>query len=175
MDNIQLTYKEKSEVKEKLPVVIFLDNLTDPRNTGMIFRLSDAFAIKEIYLGGTTPAPPNIKIKRTARGTEKLVPFQKTKESTEVLKALKKEGYRLIALEITTSSKDIKDFDFKPYTRICIIAGSEEHGISQEVLEIADDTLHIEMLGHGLSMNVSNSVAIMIYEATKHLIRKSNS
>ena len=171
MENLQLTYKEKSTIKNKLPIVIFLDNLNDPRNTGMIFRLADAFGVSELILSENTPAPPSVKLKRTARGTDKIVRYKKVDDKIAAITSLKNNGYTLLSLEITQRSKDIKAFNFKQLDKICIIAGSEEHGISKELLEISDETIHIEMIGTGLSMNVANALAIMLYETSKHFLK----
>jgi 23S rRNA (guanosine2251-2'-O)-methyltransferase len=55
--------------------------------------------------------------------------------------------------------------DFK--TPVAIVMGSEESGISQSILNIADQQLKIPLLGNIESLNVSVSAALMMYEAIR--------
>lgn len=166
MKNIQLDHNAHKKSLVKYPVSILLDNVLDGSNVGTVFRLSDALGVEKIYLCKETPIPPNKLIKKTSRSTEKYVKFEYSESSLEVINKLKLQGYIIIALEITNKSISIRDFDFSQYSKICIIAGSEISGISEAVLEVVDYTVNIPMIGVNSSMNISNSVAIAIYEIT---------
>jgi 23S rRNA (guanosine2251-2'-O)-methyltransferase len=52
-------------------------------------------------------------------------------------------------------------------TPTAIVMGSEESGISQTILNIADQKLKIPLFGKIESLNVSVSAALMIYEAVR--------
>ncbi len=167
--NKQITFYDKNYTVKNFPAVIVLDNLNDPRNVGIILRLADSFGIREIYACGSTPVPPNTIIKRTARAAEKHLNIVKFQNVTDALNILKAEKYSLVALEYTTKSDSIRNFDFTKSEKTAIIAGSEETGVSDETLKIADHTCHITQFGHGLSLNVSSALAIALYEITSQL------
>jgi 23S rRNA (guanosine2251-2'-O)-methyltransferase len=56
----------------------------------------------------------------------------------------------------------------------CIIMGSEEDGISGEYLKLSKHKVRIPMLGNIESLNVSVATGMILYEATRQRILKSN-
>jgi len=57
MDELNRLSVEKFIELDKLPVICILDNIRSQHNIGSIFRTSDAFRIKELYLCGITATP----------------------------------------------------------------------------------------------------------------------
>ncbi len=55
-------YKEK----EKLPLIVILDDVRSLHNVGSVFRTSDAFLVKKLYLCGITAVPPHPEMHKTA-------------------------------------------------------------------------------------------------------------
>ena len=53
--------------------------------------------------------------------------------------------------------------------KVALIVGNEISGISEELLKLADNRLHITMFGRNSSMNVAQSAGIALYEITKSL------
>ena len=68
LENRELERKSIEDFKEaqKTPLVIVLDDIRSLHNIGSVFRTSDAFLIKKIYLCGITAIPPNKEIHKTA-------------------------------------------------------------------------------------------------------------
>ncbi len=83
----------------KLPVVILLDHVRSQNNVGSVFRTSDAFRIEKIFLCGITSTPENREVHKTALGAEDAVDWEYVKDTTEAVDRLKKEGYRIFAIE----------------------------------------------------------------------------
>ena len=54
------------------------------------------------------------------------------------------------------------------------VMGSEEKGISKEVLKLCDEQLAIPMIGHIESLNVSAAAAVMLYEVVRQRIGPEN-
>ncbi len=172
MKNKQLTFSdERSDFEQRLahinanrhPVSLLLDQLGDARNIGSAFRLADAANLECLYLYNCPIAPTDKRINRTARSTQKYVPFQTLSSLNDILKL--KKTHQIIALEVTSQSQ--------PYTAIkiqqptIIIIGAENEGVSAAVLQLADATVHIPMYGLNTSMNVINAASI----ATFHFIQ----
>ena len=88
----QLTHSETDWQAIQHPLILACDNWKDPRNIGMAFRLADAFGVQEIWLGGDSPTPPNKKISKTARSTDKWIPFRSFPDLPEALSQAKING-----------------------------------------------------------------------------------
>jgi tRNA G18 (ribose-2'-O)-methylase SpoU len=164
MKNVQLGHSDHQTRSVKYPISLLLNDFESPANVGSIFRLADAFGIEKIYLTGTTPVPPNRKMMRTSRATEKFVPYEYDESGVDVVAALKSKGYKIISLEITSSSKDIRQLKISNKDKLCLILGSENEGVNPRLLTLSDETIHIPMLGENSSINVASACAIAVFE-----------
>lgn len=167
MENRQLDYSAHTPSAKKYPLCLLAHDMHVPMNVGSLFRIADAFGAERIYLTGTSLVPPNPKIKKTSRSTEKYVPFEYASDPVGVVSRLRQHGYRIVCLEITNKSIHIKNLKIKGGEKICLILGSEDKGIAEELLNTADETVHIPMLGINSSMNVASACAIALYEITR--------
>ncbi len=170
---MQLTHAEHKPSNNKFPLCIVADNISSPNNVGSLFRLCDAMGIKKLYLCGNTAVPPNSKINKTSRSTEKHVDFEYHSSAENLVTKLKASNYLIISLEITTTSVAINSPSFSNAPAdnqpICLILGSENTGINQALLNMSDITTHIKMHGNNSSMNVISAASIACYEITKNL------
>ncbi|WP_046561696.1 TrmH family RNA methyltransferase [Kangiella geojedonensis] len=171
MSNRQLEHTDHLEgqdkkKKSKRQISLLAHDITVPMNVGSLFRISDALGIEKIYLSGETPTPPNNKIRKTSRSTEKYVPFETIENPVEVIQQLKQENCLIIALEITSDSIPLQELKLEQDQKVCLVLGSENTGVSQELLELSDITTHIPMLGKNSSMNVATACGIAVYGLT---------
>lgn len=169
MKTTQLDHKQHIPGTKKYPLCLLAHNIDTPINIGSFFRIADALGIEKIYLTGSSTPPPHAKINKTSRGTEKYVAYTYEKNPLDIVLALKKAAYKIISLEITSTSISLEDFSINSGEKICLILGAENHGVSQELLDASDVSLHIPMLGNNSSMNVANACAIACYALTKKL------
>lgn len=169
MKNIQLDHTHHENSYKKFPLSFLAHDMDIPMNVGSLFRIADALGVEKIYLTGNSIIPPNSKIKKTARSTEKYVPFSYEKNPIQVVEHLKAAGYRIISLELTNVSIDIRELDAKPNDKICLVIGSENKGVCQELLNVSDETVHIPMLGFNSSMNVAAACSIATFEILRRL------
>jgi len=136
-------------------------------NVGSLFRIADALGVEKIHLTGRSPVPPNDKLRKTSRAAEKYVPFSQAADPLPVLRELKAAGYRIISLELTSASIDIRQLAVGASDRICLVLGSENAGVSQALLNHSEQTVHIPMRGRHSSMNVATACAIATFEITR--------
>ena len=113
MGNIQLDHIAHKSTSLKYPLCFLANDIDVPMNIGSFFRIADALGVEKIYLTGNSLLPPNPKIKKTSRATEKYVPYSYEKDALAVVKMLKESGYKIVSLEIASASVDIKDFSVK--------------------------------------------------------------
>ena len=166
---MQRTHYNSVFKKRQNPIVIVCDNIQDGRNLGGILRAADAFGVKHIYIcGNRTELDKNVR--RTSRSSENSVSFSFESSTLEILKSLKSDGHKIIALEITESSKDLMTFGIPREDEIALVIGSENFGISEDALKIADSHYHINMFGQNSSMNVVQATSIALYELSRHFL-----
>ncbi len=165
--NTQLNHGHHQTKTAKYSLCILADNINVPMNIGSLFRIADALGVEHIFLSGTSLVPPNKKITKTSRSTEKYVAFSYDPDPVEVVMKLREQGYTIISLELSSCSIDVKDLNVTKDEKICLIVGSENRGVSQALLDISDKTVHITMMGRNSSMNVATAAAIAVYEITR--------
>ncbi len=170
-DNVQLTHEEHQQSGFRFPLSIIANDINDPLNVGGLFRLSDALGIEMLYLCGGTPTPPNAKIKKTSRSTEKNVAYVYQSDAAALVTELKASGILIVALEITSSSIAITSDAFEKAldhgVPVCLIPGSENTGVSESLLSLADLSVHIPMYGNNSSMNIVSATSIACFEITR--------
>jgi len=165
---MQLDHYSTHFTPKKFPITLVCDQVSNAPNIGSLFRTADAFGIEKLIFCGNEISMGR-KMSKTSRATEKYVSFEMASDISETLSELKKNGYFLIALEITEDSSDLKAFNFPKQQPIAIIIGEENFGISESVLEQMDAVLHITMFGQNSSMNVVQATSVALYEITKQL------
>lgn len=163
----QLSHRECQHQAVKFPVAVLADDFDDPMNVGSVFRLCDALGVEKLYLTGASPLPSNRKVVKTSRSTEQYVDYEYCADAVGMVNELKRSGYTIIGLEITSCSVDLRTIDFSRMEKICLIAGAEGTGIKQALLDCCDLTVHIAMRGMNSSMNVATACAIALYEITR--------
>ena len=166
---MQKTHESTKFEKKRFPVILVLDGIASPANLGSLFRLADAFNIEKIISCGSSIDLESNRLKRTARATVKNVIFEEQDNSEVACMQLKDSGYRILALEIASDSIPIQQANFKEMEKIALILGNERLGISEDLLKMADELLHINMFGENSSMNVTHAAAIALFEITKSL------
>ncbi len=169
MGQIQLNHHEISQNKCTFPIYIICDDIRSPENAGMIFRVSEAFGVQKIYFSSTSPKTDNTRLKRAARSTQQSVENEYSENLEEIIIQLKKDGFNVIGIEITNTSKSINEIKFPLDEKIALVVGAERNGISQQNLELLDFCVHIPMYGNNSSINVVNALAITLYEVSRQL------
>ncbi len=148
--------------------VLILDNLRSVENTGSIFRTAEGLGVSKIYCIGTTPTPlDRFGRKRTdfakvSLGAEEMLEWEYAKEIMPVLKELKSQNFKILALEQDERSIPLQAAGPKLST-FALVVGNEVDGVSKEVLDTADKILEISMRGKKESLNVSVSTGIALY------------
>jgi len=157
---------EVEEFKKSIKhdVIIILDNVRSLNNVGSCFRTSDAFLIKKIYLTGLTGTPPNRDIERTALGATHSVEWKHIKNIKEIDQKLKKDNWKIVLVEQTNKSINLKNFIPNPLDKYAFVFGNEVFGVSDESLKIADLAIEIPQLGTKHSFNVAVSLGIVLWD-----------
>lgn len=142
-------------------ICLLAHNVRSLWNVGSFFRTGDAFAVEKIYLTGYTGHPPRKEITKTALGAEESVPWEHSRDPLPIVEQLQKQGWSIVALELTDTAIDLQDFT--PTEKICLVVGHELSGVPQDILERADSVIKIPMLGQKESLNVAVAAGIALH------------
>lgn len=156
--------------RQTLPVRLVLDNLRSAFNVGSILRTADGFGAEKIHLCGYTPSPDEGKTARTALGADAVVPWERVARTEDVLEALKKSGWHVVALETSPRALDL-DAPF-PDVPTAFVLGNERFGLSPSILRLCDDVRRLPLIGVKNSLNVATIAALSLYEWKKQWLAK---
>ncbi len=171
MNNTQLDHQQHQRTGDTFPVCLLAHNIDLAANVGGLFRIADALGVEKIYLTGTSPTPPNPKIRKTSRSTDKYVPYSFVADPLTVVSDLRASGYEILSLEVTSGSVPLEELALEGANKVCLILGAENEGVPQALLDASDQTVHIPMLGVNSSMNVAVACSIAAYAIISRLNR----
>lgn len=162
----QHTHFSTPFVPKKFTITVLCDGLQSPANVGALFRICDAFGVEKIIFGNAAFSIHSRRLQKTARGTHTTTPYAFVDTIASELAVLKENGYTCMGLEITENSIPLRQFSVKTPQKIALILGNEQEGISEDLLALTDQVVHIEMFGANSSMNVVQAAAIALYTFT---------
>jgi len=152
-------------------MIVILHNIRSLYNVGSIFRTADAAGVKKIYLCGYTPSPKDKfgkyiqQLSKVALGAERSVKWEKINATSVLIKKLKKDGYKIFAVE--QNKKSVPYYKIpKSYilnSKFCLVMGNEVKGLPKTILKLADKILEIPMKGKKESLNVSVAFGIVAF------------
>ena len=148
--------------KKTVELHVVCDNIRSLYNVGSVFRTCDALGVKKIWLCGITGTPEQQGMQKVSLGAENSVAWEKTASAWRLLERLKKQGFEIVALELTNTSQNVKMAKFSG--KVALIIGNEVDGISSALLKRADRVVHIPMKGIKESLNVSVAFGIAAWE-----------
>ncbi|MCC8035095.1 MAG: 23S rRNA (guanosine(2251)-2'-O)-methyltransferase RlmB [Rikenellaceae bacterium] len=146
------------------PLVILFDGVTDVRNFGAIARSAYCAGAHGLIVPLKNSAPVTSDAVRSSAGALTRIPVCRVGSIRNTLKTLINHGYGIVAAtEKGDGTLYEADFD-RP---VCIVMGSEDAGISKEVLKLCDSRAAIPMRGDIGSLNVSAAAAVILFEAVR--------
>lgn len=169
MSNRQLEHNEISSHRKQFPVVVICENIESPDNVGMIFRNCEAMGVTKIIFTGTSILPPNRKIRKVSRSTDKMIDYEYVEETIDAIAHLRDEEFKTIAVEIAESSINLHHYAVSDGGKYALIVGSEKSGVCANTLDAVDQTIAIPMFGQNTSINVVSALTIVLYEFSKQL------
>ena len=149
--------------KSRIPLEIAIENLAHDFNIGTIVRNANAFNVSRVHIIG--------KRKYNRRGamvTDKYLHIDHFATVEEFIADAHARGMLVVAVDNNRpESKPLASTELKMNS--IFVFGSESDGISQELLDAADQAFYIEQLGSTRSINVGCASAIAMYEAVRRL------
>lgn len=150
------------------PFLLILDRITDVRNFGAIVRTAECAGVDAIIIPEKGSAPVTSDAMKTSAGALNHVPVCRERDLTHTLKFLRDSGIRIVAC---TEKTKTSLYDTSLQGPIALILGSEEDGVSPELLRSADDLARIPLRGKIGSLNVSVAAGVAIYETIRQQLQ----
>lgn len=150
----------------KTPLILVLDRVSDVGNFGAICRSAECAGVHAILIPTKGSAQINSFAVKSSAGAIFNVPICRTGHILSEVRKLKESGLRVAACS-EKGDHNIYQTDFSG--PLAIIMGSEEDGIGDGLVELADEHVSIPMAGSTASLNVSVATGIILFERLRQV------
>jgi len=148
------------------PLVLVLDQVTDPHNVGAIIRSAVAFGAGALITTQRHSPHESGVLAKSASGALEHIDMIEVKNLADALGQLHDEGFQTIGLDSEGPAELEKTFATQ---KIALVLGAEGKGLRQKTRETVTALARLDMPGAIRSLNVSNAAAVSLYAARKFL------
>jgi 23S rRNA (guanosine2251-2'-O)-methyltransferase len=142
-------------------IIVILDQISDPQNTGAILRTAAAFGVTAVVVQDRHSPPESGTLAKAASGALDAIPYIHVVNISRTLEQLKERDFWRVAL---AGDGDGALKDVMPAGDVALVLGSEGAGIRRLVRENCDAAAFIPIDHKMESLNVSNAAAVALYE-----------
>lgn len=158
------TLLEHARACATAPLLVCLDELTDPHNLGAIVRSVVALGGNGVVTLKDRAAPVTPVVVRTSAGATEHCSIARVVNLARTLEVFSRAGYRIVGLD----AEGAVPLDAIDLTGpIALVVGSEGHGLRRLVRARCDVLGRIPLQGPVASLNASVAAGIAIYEVTR--------
>lgn len=148
------------------PLVLVLDQVTDPHNVGAILRSGVAFGAGALITTARhSPAETGV-LAKSASGALECIDLIEVRNLADAIGELHEAGFETIGLDSEGPAELEKTFSGR---KIALVLGAEGKGLRQKTRATVTALARLDMPGAIRSLNVSNAAAIALYAARRHL------
>lgn len=161
---------KKSEDKARInrdSRVFMLENVMDPGNVGTVIRSAAAFGFDTVILAGCAD-PRSPKAVRSSMGAVFKTELHVCRSAEDIIPVLKDSGRRIIAAALNRESLVLGNSELR--LSDCPVVGNEGHGVSEYVLNNADECMLIPMTSKTESLNAAAAATVLMWEYSKTAI-----
>ena len=161
----EYAYAELDELQlPAAPLLVALDQITDPHNFGAIVRSAVAFGADAIITLKDRAVPVTPVVVRASAGATERARITRVTNLARTLKQLGDQGFTRVGLD-AEGTQSIGDVPFG-VGRVLVI-GSEGEGLRRLTRESCDVLARIDMPGGFESLNASVAASIALYESAQ--------
>lgn len=154
--------------KKQPDLQVMLDNVHSSQNLSAIIRSADAVGVLDIYY--STKDNKNLRIhKSITQGAHRWTHRYRINDEYKAvfLKEKKEQGFQVVVTHLEERAVSFRHIDYTKPT--LLVMGNEKEGVSDEIVDLADEVIIIPMQGMVQSLNVSVATGLILYEAQKQL------
>lgn len=139
---------------------LILEDVQDPGNVGTMIRTADAAGFDGVFLTDKSADIYNMKVLRSMQGSHFHLPVYRLPMAA-IVSNLKNNQVQVLATTLSSQSLDYKKV--APTSSFALVMGNEGQGISDFVVQEADQLVHIAMPGQAESLNVAIAAGILMF------------
>tara|TARA_A100001011_G_scaffold372656_1_gene431288 strand:+ start:2407 stop:3156 length:750 start_codon:yes stop_codon:yes gene_type:complete len=149
--------KNSLDFQIQTPILV-LDNISDPGNLGTLLRSASWYGINNVLVTSKSVDIYNPKVVRSAMGAHFHITNLYQLSEQKIQSILNDESIYIIAATLNGSSHK----NFNPSNNWALILGNEAHGVTESMLDIANEQVSIPKLGNMESLNVGVAGSVLI-------------
>lgn len=153
---------QRAQDSGEQPLLVLLDEITDPQNLGAVLRTADATGVHGVVIPRRRAAPLTAAVAKASAGAVEYVPVARVANLAQAMEELKKAGLWLYGADIA-GTQTYYDVDWTG--PVALVIGSEGRGLGRLVREKCDFLVRIPMRGHLASLNAAVACSLILYEA----------
>jgi 23S rRNA (guanosine2251-2'-O)-methyltransferase len=153
--------------KAGAPLLLILDQVTDPHNLGACLRTANAAGVAAVIAPRDRSATLTETVRHIACGAAELTPFIQVTNLARTMERLKERGVWITGTA-DEASKSLYEIDFRGPS--AIVAGAEGPGMRRLTSEKCDFLVKIPMLGGVPCLNVSVAAGVCLFEAVRQRV-----
>ncbi len=145
--------------------VVILDGVEDSHNLGAIIRTCVCAGVEAVIIPSRRSVQVNSIVEKASAGAINHISVIKVNSPVSAVQKLKESNWWVIAAEAFAEDNyyDINYCDMN----FALVMGAEDSGVSKSILKMADFQVKIPMEKKFNSLNVSNALSIIIFEAVR--------
>lgn len=137
---------------------LIANDIRSAENIGSLLRSCDSLGIAKLWVTGYSPSPEHHKVAKTALGAQSSVRWETATDVMDVIRQLKRDGFRIVGLELAENATNI--VDYVPLKKTALLLGNEVTGVPPSLIKECDDIVFLSQKGKKESMNVSVAAGI---------------
>lgn len=161
VDTISVRELIKLSKEKKNPIIVILDEITDPQNLGAIARSAECAGAAGIIVPERRSAPVTPVAIKTSAGALEYIPVATAGNLTQAIDILKDSGFWVVGTDASGKNEHTDAIYDRP---IALVIGSEGKGIRHLVAKSCDYLVKIPLLGKISSLNASVSAGVVLFE-----------
>lgn len=163
-----LPVRKLAELRDR-PLLLVLDQITDPHNVGAIMRSAVAFEAGAVITTMRHSPHESGVMAKSASGALELIPYIQITNLADAIEELHALGFTTVGLDSEAPEPIEKAFSGE---RLALVLGAEGKGLRQKTRETVSALARLDMPGAIKSLNVSNAAAISLYAASGYLAKQ---
>lgn len=161
---------DKIVASGRVPLLVALDGVTDPRNLGAIIRSVAAFGGHGVIVPQRRSVGLTASAWKTSAGAAARTPVAMASNLTQTLKAFKERGVFVLGLD-GGGDTALPELSWAKEPLV-VVVGSEGKGLSRLVTETCDAIVSIPINSATESLNAGIAASVTLYEISKQRARK---
>ncbi|MFA5581371.1 MAG: 23S rRNA (guanosine(2251)-2'-O)-methyltransferase RlmB [Paracoccaceae bacterium] len=151
----------------RAPMVVLLDQVTDPHNVGAVLRSAEVFGARAVIAPARHAAPETGALAKTASGALERQPYLRVRNLGDAMEELRAMGYVLLGLDGEADIPLPQGLAGLAGRPVGLVLGAEGPGLRARTRETCDMLVRIPAAAEFGSLNVSNAAAVALYAAAE--------